>query len=159
MANVRSRQLERRLPLALVLLRVTVGIFFLLWAVEKLVMPEVTASIWEKFYRIPISLNLAYPIGVVNSLMALALIAGFLRTVTYAYWTLFHTISVLSTWSYLIKPFGGPNHLFLAGVPIVAAMVALFMLREWDVLSVDGRRAGRLASAATANRLGSAGRS
>jgi len=31
--------------------------------------------------------------------------------------------------------------LFLAGVPIVAIMVALYMLRDWDTMTIDGRRA------------------
>lgn len=143
MANVQTPKLEQRLSLVLAILRITVGVFFLLWAVEKFVMPEVNASIWERFYRISIPLNLSYVIGTINVLMALALIAGFKRTLTYAYWTIFHSISVLSTWSYLIKPFGGPNHLFLAGVPIVAIMVALFLLRDWDRISVDGRLQAR----------------
>ena len=136
-------ELERRLDLALAILRITLGIFFLIWAVEKLVMPEANAAIWEKFFKIPLAVNLSYPIGIVNGLMALALIAGFIRTFTYGYWTLFHFISVASTWSYLIKPFGSPNHLFLAGVPIVSAMLALFILREYDNWSVDGKRAAR----------------
>jgi len=134
-------ELERRLPLALAILRVTTGVFFLVWALEKLVKPDVTAAIWDKFYGIPLDVNLSYPIGILNTLMSLALIVGFKRRFTYAYWTLFHFVSVASTWNYLIKPFGGPNHLFLAGVPIVAIMVALYMLRDWDTMTVDGRRA------------------
>jgi len=133
--------IARRLPLALVILRITVGVFFLLWALEKFVMPEVNASIWESFYLISIPVNLSYVIGTINGVMSLALIAGFLRRFTYAYWTVFHSISVLSSWKYLISPFGGPNHLFLAGVPIVSAMVVLYLLRDWDRYSIDGRRA------------------
>jgi len=147
MALERPAELEHRLPLALAILRVTTGIFFLLWALEKLVMPEVNAAIWDKFYGIPLEVNLSYPIGILNTLMSLALIVGFKRRFTYAYWTLFHSVSVASTWDYLIKPFGGPNHLFLAGVPIVAIMVALYMLRDWDSLSLDGRRSAGAAPA------------
>jgi hypothetical protein len=141
-----TAELERRLDLALAILRITLGVFFLLWAVEKLVMPEVNAAIWEKFFNIPLAVNLSYPIGIVNGLMALALIAGFLRTFTYGYWLVFHSISVISTGNYLVKPFGSPNHLFLAGVPVVAAAVALFVLREYDSWSMDGKRAARATS-------------
>jgi len=137
----RPAELERRLPQALAILRIVTGVFFLLWALEKLVMPEVNAAIWKSFYGITLDANLSYPIGILNTLMSLALIVGFKRRFTYAYWTLFHFISVASTWDYLIKPFGGPNHLFLAGVPIVAIMVALYMLRDWDTMTVDGRKA------------------
>ncbi len=149
MASEHAPELERRLAVALAILRITVGLFFLLWAVEKFVLPDATVAIWERFYKIPISLNLTYLIGVGNTLMSLALIAGFMRTITYGYWTVFHNISVLSTWDYLIKPFGGPNHLFLAGVPIVAVMVVLFMLRRWDSWSPDGRRARGVPSPST----------
>ena len=96
------------------------GVFFLFLALEKLVMPDVNAAIWETFYGISIDVNLSYPIGILNTLMSLALIVGFQRRFTYAYWTLFHFISVASTWNYLIQPFGGPNHLFLAGAPPAA---------------------------------------
>lgn len=145
----RPAELERRLPPALAILRITLGVFFLLWAVEKLVLPDVNVAIWEKFYNIPLAVNLSYVIGVVNGLMSIALIVGFKRTFTYGYWTIFHSISVLATWSYLIKPFGGPNHLFLAGVPVVAAMLALFILRDWDAWTVDGRRAASAAAGST----------
>ncbi len=118
MASEHAPELERRLAVALAILRITVGLFFLLWAVEKFVLPDATVAIWERFYKIPISSNLAYPIGVVNTLMSLALIVGFMPTITYGYWIVFHGISVLSTRHFPIKPFGGPNQLFLAGVPM-----------------------------------------
>ena len=127
----RPDELERRLPLALAILRVTTGVFFLVWALEKLVKPDVTAAIWDKFYGIPLEVNLSYPLGILNTLMSLALIVGFKRRFTYAYWTLFHFISVASTWNYLIKPFGGPNHLFLAGDVVDNFSISRWMARVY----------------------------
>jgi uncharacterized membrane protein YphA (DoxX/SURF4 family) len=128
----RSDELARRLPQALAILRIVTGIFFLYWAVEKFVRPDVNARIWDTFFHIPIAVNFSYVIGVVNTIMALAMIAGFKRRVVYGYWLLFHTISVLSTYPQLIHPYTSNHHLFLAGVPIIASMVVLYMLRDWD---------------------------
>lgn len=148
MASEPSPVLARRLTQALAAMRITTGLFFLLWAVEKFVRPEVNARIWDHFYRLSIAVNFSYVVGALNVVMALALIAGFKRRFTYAYWTLFHTVSVLSTYRQLVRPYSESNHLFLAGVPIVALMVALYLLRDWDAWSLDGRRAAGAAVAA-----------
>jgi len=38
-----------------------------------------------------------------------------------------------------LSPFG-KNHLFIAALPVLAAFVALFMLREFDTFCAFGRR-------------------
>ncbi len=40
----------RRLALALLILRVSLGVFLFLWGVEKLVIPERTVGIYGKYY-------------------------------------------------------------------------------------------------------------
>lgn len=138
--------LERRLPLALAILRISLGGFLLLWSVEKLVIPETTVSIWESFYRMEIGNTIPYAIGTIEAAFSLALILGRWRTWVYGLAVLLHGISTLSTWKQLIDPWGlifdtRPNHLFLAGVPVLAAFLALYLLRDWDSWSLDGRRA------------------
>jgi len=49
------------------------------------------------------------------------------------------TNSTLSTYEQLLSPFG-KNHLFIAALPVLAAFVALFMLREFDTFCAFGRR-------------------
>jgi uncharacterized membrane protein YphA (DoxX/SURF4 family) len=106
MASERSPLLQRRLAQALAAMRITTGFFFLLWAVEKFVRPEVNARIWDYFYRISIPVDFSYVLGAVNVVMALALILGLKRRFTYAYWTLFHTLSVLASYRQLFRPYG-----------------------------------------------------
>jgi len=44
----------------------------------------------------------------------------------------------------LLHPYGaGQNHLFIAGVPVLAAFILIYMLREWDGYSVEGWRKAR----------------
>ena len=53
-----------------------------------------------------------------------------------------HAISTASTYGRLINPWGpGAQLLFWAAVPVLAAMIGLFLLREQDrLLSVDAVR-------------------
>jgi hypothetical protein len=40
---------------------------------------------------------------------------------------------VLVSWRQLLDPWGDDaNHLFIASVPVLGALIALFLLRQWD---------------------------
>lgn len=125
---------------ALLVLRLGLGVFLLLWSVDKIVAPEATARIFGHFYGIGLAEGLAPLVGVAEALLSLALLAGLWRTWTYGIALALHTVSTLSTWRQLLSPFGD-NHLFIAALPVLAAFVALFLLREQDTLaSVDAAR-------------------
>jgi len=124
---------SRPLASALLVLRLGLGVFLLLWSIDKMVAPAQTVKIFEVFYKVPLATDLAPAVGVVEALLSLGLLAGAWRTWTYGAALAIHAISTLSTWERLISPFGG-NHLFIAAIPVLAAFVALFMLRRQDVL-------------------------
>jgi uncharacterized membrane protein YphA (DoxX/SURF4 family) len=137
----------RRLAIALAILRISLGGFLLIWALEKFFIPQTTVSIWDRFYLIPIGPALPYVIGTLEALLSVAIIVGLWRRWSYGLGLGLHTISVVATWKQLIDPWGlylneRPQHLFLAGVPVLAAFVVLYMLRDYDVTSLDGRRLG-----------------
>jgi len=143
-----STVLKSRLSLALFILRVSLGLFLLLWALEKLVLPESTVAIWTTFYKIPIAGALITIIGLLQTALAIALIVGFWRPVTYGVALGIHTVTVLSTWKQLLDPWGlasgeKTNHLFLAGVPVLAGFVALYLLHRWDSWSMDGQQVAK----------------
>jgi len=137
-------ELARRIPLALAILRVSLGGFLLLWGVEKLLIPEATVAIWEHFYFTNIAASLPYVIGVVEILFAVWFLLGWRRRLVYGIGMALHGITVLATWKQLIDPWGliwgRNNHLFLAGVPVLAAFIAVYVLRDLDRWTVDGRR-------------------
>jgi putative oxidoreductase len=71
--------------------------------------------------------------------------------VSYGLGTIAHGISVLSSWRQLFDPWGlvsggPPNHLFLAGVPVLAAFIALYLLRARDTWTLDELRKRRRAT-------------
>ncbi len=126
-------RLTRELGRALLALRVTLGLFLLQWGVEKFVVPENTVGIWQHFYGLSLPPVLGYLFGAVEIAIALCLFLGVYRTAAYGAALALHAVSVLATWSQLLDPWGDPvNHLFIAGVPVLGAFAALFLLRHWD---------------------------
>jgi len=127
---------------ALLALRVTLGLFLLQWGVEKFVMPENNVFIWDYFYGLDVPQGVGYLFGALEIAIAACLFLGIFRTMAYGAALVLHAITVAVTWRQLIDPWGDPiNHLFIAGVPILGAFIALFLLRHWDRGAFDRARA------------------
>lgn len=125
--------LARTLPRALLVLRITLGIFLLQWGLEKFVVPENTPAIWGYFYGRSVPQALAYLFGAAEIVFAICLFLGVFRTISYGAALGLHAISVIVSWRQLLDPWGDPaNHLFIAGIPVLGAFLALFLLRQWD---------------------------
>ncbi len=118
---------------ALLVLRVTLGIFLLQWGIEKFVVPENTPGIWGYFYGLSVPLVAAYVFGVAEVAIAVSLLLGLFKTITYGAATLLHAITVAVSWRQLLNPWADPaSHLFIAGVPVLGAFAALFLMRRYD---------------------------
>ena len=125
--------LSKALFRAQLALRVTLGLFLLQWGIEKFVVPQSNVFIWEHFYGVNVSQALGYGFGAAEIAIALCIILGVFRTVTYGAALVLHAVTVLVTWRQLIDPWGDPiNHLFTAAVPVLGGFLALFLLRHWD---------------------------
>ena len=135
--------LESRLALALLLLRFGVGIVFVIWTADKFVAPDHTVRVYEHFYMIPwLTENLAYIVGIMQGLLVLCFLLGFLKTWSYGLVFLLHAVSTLSPLANYFSPWEGANLLFFAAWPMLAACWALWSLRDYDTLfSLDARRA------------------
>ena len=132
-AAIRDAELGRALAGALLALRVTLGLFLLQWGVEKFAVPQSNAAIWSHFYGIAIGPAVGYVFGAAEVAIALCLLLGLFRTVAYGAALALHAVTVLVSWRQLIQPWADPiNHLFIASVPVLGALVALFLLRHWD---------------------------
>ncbi len=125
--------LARTLPRALLVLRITLAVFLLQWGVEKFVVPQNTVAIWNFFYGLDVSAALGYVFGAVEIALAVCFFLRLFRTVAYGTALALHAVSVLVSWRQLVDPWGDPaNHLFIASVPVLGALIALFLLRHWD---------------------------
>jgi putative oxidoreductase len=136
--------LMQALSRALLVLRITLGLFLLQWGVEKFVVPQNTVAIWGYFYGLDVSQTLGYVFGVAEIAIAGCLFLGLFRTVAYGAALALHTVSVLVSWRQLLDPWGNEaNHLFIASVPVLGALIALFLLRHWDRGILDGKQQQR----------------
>lgn len=124
---------NQKLSQALFILRLGLAVFLLLWGIDKLMAPEGTVKIFRGFYFMNIGAGLAYLAGVFEILLSLAMLAGLWKSFTYGTATVIHGISTISSYQRLLDPFG-PNHLFIASLPVLAAFIALFLLRDEDHL-------------------------
>jgi putative oxidoreductase len=130
---MKTEALAQSLARALVILRVTLGIFLLQWGIEKFVVPVNTPAIWGHFYGMSVPPATAYLLGAAELAIAVCVLLGVFRTVAYGAALGLHTVTVLVSWRELLNPWGDPiNHLFIASVPVLGAFAALFLLRHWD---------------------------
>jgi len=126
-------RLARALGGAMLALRITLGIFLLQWGFEKFVVPQNTVGIWQHFYGMSIPAALGYLFGAVEIAIAICIFLAVLRTVAYGAALVLHTISMVVSWPPLLNPWAEPvNHLFIAGLPVWGAFLALFLLRHCD---------------------------
>lgn len=118
---------------ALLALRVTLGVFLLQWGIEKFVVPQNTPGIWGYFYGLQVPQVAAYGFGVVEIAIAISVLLGVFKTWAYAAALGLHAVTLAVTWRQLLSPWSDPaNHLFIAGLPVLGAFVALYLLRHLD---------------------------
>lgn len=126
---------DRKLQISLLLLRLGVAAVMLPWAIDKLVRPDHAAGVFANFYALPGLETWAFTaLGIAQILLVLAFLAGIARTWSYGLVTLLHAVSTFSSYRQYLDPFSGPNLLFFAAWPMLAACIALFLLRDRDRL-------------------------
>jgi hypothetical protein len=130
-----------KLEVSLLVMRLSIAGFLLVWALDKVVSPDHAQEVFGHFYYLkdlpPAVLQV---LGYVQTGIIAAFAIGIARTFTYGAVLLMHAISTASTYTHLIAPWGeGSQLLFWAAVPVLAAMLALFLLRDRDrMLSYSG---------------------
>jgi uncharacterized membrane protein YphA (DoxX/SURF4 family) len=88
---------KSRLASSLLILRLSLGLFLLLWALEKFIKPQTTQQIWSAFYKIPISGTVVTILAILQTILAIALIVGFLRSITYGIALGINAVTFIST--------------------------------------------------------------
>lgn len=127
--------MKGNLRLSLFVVRLTVFAFFAIWAGEKFIKPESTVAIYSHFYLLEgLPVWGAYIVGAFQAAIVLAFLLGFAKFWSYGLLLVMHTLATLSTWQYLITPYEGGHHLFVAAIPTLGAIFILFLMREEDTL-------------------------
>ncbi len=129
-------------PLGLLILRLGLGWFLLVWAVNKLLAPGQYAKIWGYFHGIGIDTSIATIMGVGQIVLVAFLFLGLFRPITYALAFLTHTVTIVVIAGPLLAPFviknGYPtNRNQSIALAAWAGFAALFFLRRQDRWSLD----------------------
>ena len=124
---------DRKLQISLLLLRLAVFLVMFMWTIDKFINPGHAAKVYESFYYIAgLDVVLMYVIGAMEVILLLLFLVGYKKTYTYGAVLVLHAVSTLSSFKQYLAPFDGPNLLFFAAWPMLAACFALFLLRDQD---------------------------
>ena len=123
----------------LFLLRIGLGGYLVLWAIDKFVAPDMAIKIFSSFYSLEINTSIAIMIGSLELVLGLLVIFGAYKTVTYGLGLLVQMVTTLYSYQQLLSPFA-ENHSFIATIPIFLAFIALFMLRRFDTKLSLGKK-------------------
>jgi uncharacterized membrane protein YphA (DoxX/SURF4 family) len=123
---------------ALLILRLGLGIFLLMWGLDKFFETEGAVGIFQNFYGLTFSGFTVIIAGIIEIIIAVLILLGVFKTVIYAIGLLMHLASMIVSYEHwLIHPFTGVNHLFIASIPVLGAFIALWLMRERDVITLQ----------------------
>ncbi len=124
-----------KLPLALLSLRLSIFIVMLMWTLDKFYNPAHAVGVYQHFYHIDnVGELMMYLLAGAEIVLLLAFLFGIKRTLSYGLVFLLHAVSTFSAWQQYSQPFEGPNLLFFAAWPMLAACFTLFLFRDQDNL-------------------------
>ena len=130
---------DKKLQWSLLFLRLSVFLVMFMWTIDKFINPEHAGKVYEKFYHIAgLESVVMYAIGTIEIIMLVLFLIGYKKKYTYGAVLILHAVSTLSSFKQYLAPFEGPNLLFFAAFPMLAACFTLFLLRDQDkMLSVS----------------------
>lgn len=134
-----DRDVARRLAIGLLLLRLSLGLVFMVWAFDKILNPGHGAAVLEGFYGLEgVGEQIIRILGLVQGAVVLAFLLGIAKTWTYGAVLLMHAVTTLVSWSAYLDPL--KNILFFSAWPMLAGLVTLFLLRGEDRIAQIGER-------------------
>ncbi|MDQ2868017.1 MAG: hypothetical protein M3R59_06340 [Verrucomicrobiota bacterium] len=133
--------ISRRLPLALLILRLTIFFVMLMWTIDKFVRPQHAAQIFEHFYGLAgVKTQVVFGLAIAEIALLIAFVIGLAKRWTYGAVFLLHALSTFSSYHQYLTPFEKVNLLFFAAWPMLGACFALYYLRAADTIGTISSR-------------------
>ena len=127
-----------RIPTALFFLRISVFLVMFMWTIDKFINPAHSVKVYEGFYFISLGQNAFFIIGAIEMVILTVFLIGYQKKYSYGAVLILHAMSTLSSYAQYFSPYDGPNLLFFAAWPMLAACFALYSLRDLDTRYVIG---------------------
>lgn len=146
--NASDSSARWREALGLLILRLGLAWFLVVWAVNKILAPAQYQKIWGYFHGLDIGASMPLVMGAAQIVICLAMALGLWRVVTYALGFIMHAVTIAVILPSLIAPFviekGFPTNRNQAiAVAALAGFAALWLLRHRDHWSLDAWLARR----------------
>jgi uncharacterized membrane protein YkgB len=124
---------DKKLQLPLLFIRLSIFLVMFMWTIDKFINPGHASKVYESFYYIAgLEVGVMYAIGVIEVIILLLFVADCKKKHIYGAVLALHAVSTLSSFKQYLAPFDGPNLLFFAAWPMLAACFTLFILRDQD---------------------------
>ena len=123
---------DRQLEISLAIVRLSTAFFLSIWAIDKIIGAPSAIKTFSKYYMTMDSTAVIIAIGVAQLIIFLLFAGGMFKTFTYGAVLLMHTGSVLASIPRYMDPLARPNILFWAAIPVLGAIIMLFILRDRD---------------------------
>ena len=138
--EIMNTEIQRKLEISLLTLRLGVFIVMLMWTIDKIVRVDHAKIVFEKFYLLTGFENaVMYLLAGAELLLILAFLAGVKKRLSYGLVFLLHGVSTISSFKQYLNPFEGGNLLFFAAWPMLAACFTLYVLRDFDRMLSFGK--------------------
>ncbi len=124
-------KVQQQLGIALLALRLSIALVFIMWALDKVLVPEHAMKVFSGFYGLDISSGFSVALGIAQLVFIGIFVAGLWKNLTYLAILVLHSGSTFSSFAKYLDPFN--NLLFFAAWPMLAACFALYLLREHDI--------------------------
>jgi putative oxidoreductase len=124
----------KRLPLALLALRLGAFLVLIVWTLGKFINPTEAISIYAGYYGIRFTQTGVYTLGVLELVVVLAFVAGIQKRLSRALVMIMVATTVLFPGRLYFHPYMDHILLFFAFWTMLAGCFALYSLRDYDVL-------------------------
>ena len=124
-------------------LRIGMGVFLVMWGIDKILAVEGSVRIFSGFYGLDLGSVAIQVFGVAEILLGAALAVGLFRVSTAWIQFFVNGISTGASWRQILDPWGlfgltqGGTHLFLASIVITAASVVLILNARDATFTLD----------------------
>lgn len=133
-----NSSLNQKLSIGLLTLRVTIALVFVMWGLDKILVPEHAVKVFAGFYGLNISIGMSIFMGIAQIAFLALFVLGLWKNVTYLAILVLHAGSTLSSFGKYLDPFN--NLLFFTAWPMLAACFVLYLLKDYDTLVLGKSR-------------------
>ena len=85
-------------------------------------------------YHIDLPIAGSYVVGVIWALLLLAFTVGFKKRISYGLVMILHGLTTVFTIPQMLPFLETYNHLFVAAIPVLGGLIALYILRDDDTI-------------------------